>query len=110
MMKILYLVILIILLVNSPDIISQGISHTTHLNSVSSLTSNAGQKPQSKVWKHGGYWWAALPTATGTHIWRLDGSDWTDVQQISTLSGNADVKVDGDTTHILILKKIQPQN
>ena len=100
--KIPLLVILIILLVNSLDIIAQGISHTTHINSVSSLTSDAGEKPQSKVWKHGGYWWAVLPTSTGSNLWRLDGSDWTNILQLSTTVGNADVKVNGDTTHILI--------
>ncbi|UCH66204.1 MAG: LamG domain-containing protein, partial [Ignavibacterium sp.] len=99
-----FLILLIVFILSSSDIPGQGISHTTQINSLSSIASDAGDKPQSKVWKHGGYWWAALATSTGTHLWRLDGSDWTNVLQLSTFIGKADVKVDGDTTHILIVE------
>jgi hypothetical protein len=34
----------------------------------------------------------------------LDGSNWTNILTLSDTVGNADVKVDGDTTHILIFK------
>jgi len=98
-----FIVVLLLVLLNSPSTLSQGFSHTIHINSLSSITSDAGDKPQSKVWNHGEYWWAALPTSTGTHLWRLDGSDWTNILQLSTTIGNADVKVNVDTTHILIV-------
>ncbi|MCH7724630.1 MAG: T9SS type A sorting domain-containing protein [Bacteroidetes bacterium] len=102
--KRLYLIVILLsVLLNSPSTLSQGFSHTIQINSLSSIASDAGEKPQSKVWKHGGYWWAALPTSTGTHLWRLDGSDWTNILQLSTTIGNADVKVNVDTTHILIV-------
>ncbi|MCZ6702547.1 MAG: LamG domain-containing protein, partial [Ignavibacteria bacterium] len=100
-----FIVILLLVLLNSPSTLSQGFSHNIQINPLSSLASDAGEKPQSKVWKHGGYWWAALPTSTGTNLWRLDGSDWTNILQLSTTIGNADVKVDGDTTHVLIFSE-----
>jgi hypothetical protein len=33
----------------------------------------------------------------------LDGSNWTNILTLSDTVGNADVKVDEDTTHILIV-------
>ncbi len=72
-------------------------------------TTSTGEKPQSKVWNHDGYWFAVFPTssggasAPGTWIWRLDGTAWIEVLKISTRTDtHADVKVDGDLAHILL--------
>ncbi len=68
-----------------------------------SVSENTGEKPQSKVWEHAGQWYSVVPSSGGTSIYRLDGTSWTQELQ---LSGNnnihADVKVDGDVTHILL--------
>jgi hypothetical protein len=29
-------------------------------------------KPQSKIWKHDGYWWSVFPNNSGTFVWKLD--------------------------------------
>src|SRR5690606_8335429 len=69
---------------------------------ISALT---GEKPQSKVWTHDGKWWMVMPNSTGTHIFRLDGSTWTSVLNIDTsTSTQADCKVVGNVTHILLYK------
>ena len=81
---------------------AQGFSTTTAIASVTTTT-GTGEKPQSKVWNHGGYWWTVLPTASGTQIWRLDNNSWTSILTVSTNTiSQADVKVNGDTTHILL--------
>ncbi len=68
-----------------------------------SVSTNTGEKPQSKLWTHDGDWFAVLPNSTGTWIWRLDGSNWTPLLQLSTSSGiHADVKAVGDVTHVLL--------
>ena len=46
---------------------------TVSINSVSALESS-GEKPQSKIWRHDSNWWAVIPTASGTHIYRLVGT------------------------------------
>src|SRR4026208_1608079 len=42
------------------------------------LSQTTGEKPQSKVWRNDGRWWAVLPSTavspTGTWLWRL-GTD-----------------------------------
>ncbi len=68
-----------------------------------SITGSTLDKPQSKVWEHGGNWWTVLATTSGTHLFRLDGTSWTQVLQVSTNnSGHVDAKVDGDVTHVLL--------
>ena len=68
-----------------------------------SITANTGEKPQSKVWTHDGRWWCVLPNSSGTWIWRLDGTTWTSVYQLSTsTSVKADVKSTGSAVHVLL--------
>ena len=72
---------------------------------VSSLnvTEDTGEKPQSKVWSHNGDWFAALPNSSGTWIWRLDGSNWTQVVKLTNSDSiHADVKTVGNLAHILL--------
>ena len=68
-----------------------------------SISANTGEKPQSKVWTHDGRWWCVVPNSSGTWIWRLDGTTWTSIYQLSTsTSAHADVKSTGNTVHVLL--------
>ncbi len=72
---------------------------------VSSLdvSEDTGEKPQSKVWSHNGDWFAALPDDDGTWVWRLDGSNWTQVIKLSDSNSiHADVKTVGNVAHVLL--------
>ncbi len=76
--------------------ISQG---TTSL----SVSEETGEKPQSKVWSYGGDWFAVLPNSSGTWVWRLDGSNWTQLLKLSSNdSVQADVKTVGAVAHLLL--------
>jgi hypothetical protein len=72
------------------------------------LSQTTGEKPQSKVWRHGGHWWAVLPSdavdPTGTWLWRLESDNhWTNVLRLSSsTSAKADVRALGDVTHVLL--------
>lgn len=67
------------------------------------ITANTGEKPQSKVWTYDGRWWCVVPSSSGTWIWRLDGTTWTSIYQLSTsTSAHADVKSVGGTVHVLL--------
>ena len=75
-----------------------------------SVSANTGEKPESKVWEYQGQWYSVLPNKTGTYIWRLDGTTWTQQLKLSTNnSSHADVKVDGDRTHILLYEGVKSQ-
>ncbi|MEX2137781.1 MAG: DNRLRE domain-containing protein [Pirellulales bacterium] len=70
-----------------------------------SLASNTADKPQSKVWTHGGHWWAVfVGDSTGTGLFRLDGTAWTKVLHLSNTYFRADVKPAEDLVHILLVK------
>ena len=72
-------------------------------------TTTTGEKPQSKVWRYAGAWWAVFPTNTsgassaGTWLWKLVGTTWTEVLKLSDrIDVKADVKVVGDVIHALL--------
>lgn len=68
-------------------------------------TASTGEKPQSKVWRHGGFWWSVLPNSSGTWLRRLDGATWTDQLLLSSATNTtADVKSVGDVAHILLFR------
>jgi len=68
---------------------------------------DSGEKPQSKVWYYGGYWWTVIPVSTGTYIYRLDGSTWTQTLELSSSSDyKADTKAVGNVVHILLHNRI----
>ncbi|PWB67958.1 hypothetical protein C3F09_12555, partial [candidate division GN15 bacterium] len=80
----------------------QAFNSTTTLQSIS-VSAITGEKPQSKVWTYGGKWWAVMPNSSGTHLWRLDGTTWTSVLDLSAATSSyADCKVAGSVTHILL--------
>ena len=67
------------------------------------LSTGTGEKPQSKLWKYNGAWWGVFPTSNGTSVWRLDGTQWTSVLQLSSsTSVHADALAVGNVTHILL--------
>lgn len=82
-------------------------SSTTTLQSIS-VSENTGEKPQSKLWTYGGFWWSVMPNSSGTFLYRLDGTTWTSVLQLSSAtSTHADAKAIGGVTHVLL---IMPDN
>ncbi len=68
------------------------------------FTGSTGEKPQSKVWEHGGQWWSIFSDATGIRLWRLDGVNWVYGSQNPIGSGTkqADVKTVGSVIHVLL--------
>jgi len=66
---------------------------------------NTADKPQSKVWKHDGYWWAVIPDSLGTHICKLVDNNWVRGHKLSNIKRwKADTKNVGDTTYILLFE------
>ncbi|WP_461490421.1 T9SS type A sorting domain-containing protein, partial [Pontibacter sp. HJ8] len=81
---------------------SEGFS-TVKTLSPEPTSANSGEKPQSKPWSYDGKWWAVFPNSSGTHLWRLDGTSWTNVLRLSSnTTSKADCKVVGNITHILL--------
>lgn len=68
------------------------------------VTKDTGEKPQSKVWTYACNQWAILPNSEGTHLWRLDGTEWTKVLTISEINYKADCKVINNIAHILLFR------
>ena len=72
------------------------------------VSTGTGEKPQSKVWEHGGTWWAVLPSTTitpaGTWLWRMAPDEtWSTALHLSdSTDAKVDVKTVGDVTHILL--------
>jgi hypothetical protein len=90
---------------NSPYLKAQGFEYITALTPTSAVK-NTGEKPQSKVWNYDGKWWAVFPISSGTYVWRLDGTNWTSVLNISSSSNvKADCKVVNNVCHILLWRK-----
>ena len=80
-----------------------------HLNPIS-VTENTGEKPESKLWQNGGHWWSVMPDSSGTWIWRLDGSTWNHVRQLSTQNSfHADVLSQGTIAQILLFDSSSTQ-
>ena len=100
--KFLLIVVCVILTGFATSNYAQGFVSTTFLSDIS-VNENTGEKPQSKIWTHNGSWFAVLPNSSGTHIWRLDGTTWSDILFISSDNNtHADCKVVGDVTHIFL--------
>lgn len=67
------------------------------------ITTDTGEKPQSKVWFHDGYWWAVLPIESGTKLWRLEEDKWTILLHLSDSTNiKADTKAIRNMAHILL--------
>ncbi len=74
------------------------------------VSATTGEKPQSKVWTYAGKWWCVMPNSSGTWVWRLDGTTWTSVLQLSPATGtHADVKAVGAVAHVLLFNGASSQ-
>jgi hypothetical protein len=75
----------------------------TPLNSIS-VSANAGEKPQSKIFQYNDEWFTVMPTKKGgATVFRLDGTTWTATDSISTdKKAHADVEVVGDLAYVLL--------
>lgn len=95
-------VLMLLLLCLFSNVYGQGFQSITPLQPVSAVKTT-GEKPQSKVWKYDGKWWAVFPVTSGTYIWRLDGTTWTNTTKISSsTSVEADCKIAGNLCHIFL--------
>lgn len=75
---------------------------TQNLSSLK-ISTDTGEKPQSKVWKHDGRWFGVFAASGGTYVWRLDGTSWTSILQLSSsTSTHADVRPNGNVAHALL--------
>lgn len=105
------LLIILSLLLVTAVVQAQSFKTITSLGTINANATTA-DKPQSKVWFYGGYWWTVAPVASdGTYIFRLDGTTWTQLVQISTsTSTKADVKSQEDTVNILLVSPSTPSS
>lgn len=67
-------------------------------------TKDTGETPQSKVWSYAGAYWAVLPDASGTHVWKLNGDTWVRQLKISDTLFKADCKVVDNQVHVLLFR------
>ncbi|MFD2247973.1 InlB B-repeat-containing protein [Pontibacter ruber] len=62
------------------------------------------------MWSYAGKHWAVIPNSSGTHLWRLDGTTWTNVLRLSTkTTSKADCKMVGNVAHILLFQGASSQ-
>jgi len=116
--NILQIILAILYIFSSPSIYAQDFIEVLTTNTIPSPATSE-YKPQSKVWKHGDYWWAVIPVDTngsdpaGTWLWRLDGTNWSKILLLSSETDrHADVKVFNDTTHMILQHQygLSPRN
>ncbi len=105
--------VFVFLFIYPANINAQGFGTTSLINDIITVTSNSGEKPQSKLWKYNGYWWAVMPVEAdppddaGTYLWRLDDvtNTWEKIIKLSSSTNvQADAKAVGGVTHILLFK------
>lgn len=75
----------------------------TPINSIT-VSANAGEKPQSKIFQYNDEWFTVMPTKKGgATVFRLDGTTWTATDSISAdKSAHADVEVVGNLAYVLL--------
>jgi hypothetical protein len=94
---------------NMESLESRQMMSATPLQTIS-VSANAGEKPQSKIFEYGGTFWTVMPNKQGTWVFRLDGTNWTQTQKISaSKSTHADVKVVGDLAYVLLYEGAKSQ-
>ncbi|MEI6945607.1 T9SS type A sorting domain-containing protein [Paraflavisolibacter sp. H34] len=72
------------------------------------IAKNTADKPQGKLWYYAYKWWSVLCTPSGTKVFRLDGTTWTDVLTLSASQVvHADCRLVGNLVHILLF---EPEN
>ena len=86
-----------------------GFTSVTPLQQVS-ITASTAEKPQSKCWTNGGYWFSVLSSSGGTNLYRIDGTTWTNILHLSDATDvHADARAIGDVTHILLFRGTSSQ-
>ncbi len=106
------LALIVIAAVLSPSgkTFAQAFSSVVPLSAVSiSGTAVTGEKPQSKTWHYDGKWWAVFPTNGNTYLWRLDGTNWTNILLLAAGNAHADCKVVDNITHVLLYKGVSSE-
>jgi hypothetical protein len=74
-----------------------------------SVSTNSGEKPQSKAWEYQGKMYSVMAASGGTWLWQLNGTQWAEQLKLTTKSANVDVKVVGDVAHILLFEGTQSE-
>jgi len=83
---------------------TQGFTSFQDINPIT-MSSSTREIPQAKVWNYDGKWWAVFATNAGTKVFRLDGTNWTDVLTLATSSNSrADCRVVGNLVHVLMFR------
>ncbi|CAN5745377.1 hypothetical protein BH10BAC3_BH10BAC3_09150 [soil metagenome] len=109
-MKVLCLCVLQMLLcvslgfAQSNSIPQPGFKTIIPLAPVNNLTDETKDKPQAKTWIYAGKWWSVLSVTGGTKLFRLDGTAWTEILQLTFGKSKPDCWVAGNLVHLLIYK------
>jgi hypothetical protein len=82
--------------------LSTGFASITDLNPITARVSASKGRPQAKVFTNAGKHWAIIAVTGGTFLWRLDGTNWTQILRLSTKNARADCIVQGNVTHIFL--------
>lgn len=82
----------------------QGFASITDIDPIT-ISTTTREIPQGKVWHYDGKWWTILATSTGTKVFRLDGTGWTETLSIAASSNaRADCRVAGDLVHAILFR------
>ena len=101
--------ILLVYLTNVFTSFGQSFTSITSINSMT-ISSNTGEKPQSKVWSYDNKWWSVLSDGTGTYIWELKyiNNEYVWVRSLHLSNSTktyADCKLSSNSLHILLFDK-----
>jgi hypothetical protein len=86
----------------APPPATVGFASITNLNSISARVSATKGRPQAKVFTYANRHWAIIAATGGTFLWRLDGTNWTNIMRLSTQDARADCIVQGNVAHIFL--------
>lgn len=89
-------------LLEEQDPIPDGFTTLIPLEPVPGVYDGTKGKHQAKVFAHADKHWAVFADTSGTHLWRLDNTRWTNVFTLTTRMGWADCLVTGNVAHILL--------
>jgi hypothetical protein len=81
---------------------SPGFASVTDLTPLPSRAGATRDKHQAKVFTYADQHWAVIAKTGGTYLWRLDGTSWTQLLQLTPRNTRSDAIVNGDLVHILM--------
>lgn len=82
----------------------EGFATITPLHPLPAIYDATKGKQQAKVFTHAGRHWSIFADQTGTHLWRLDDTRWTQMLTLTHKEARADCITDGNVTHILLFR------